>query len=911
MSAPYFRISAAAALERLQTDPQQGLTESDVRQRRLLHGSNVLAKRPRRPVGHLFTRQLKDPLTIVLVAAAAFSYYLGDFRGGTILLVIVLVNTTIGSYQEYRAEQVLELLQTLLTANTVVIRDGTRRQVEQSELVPGDIVVLEEGGSVPADLRLIETHELGTNDFMLTGESLPHERRAELVIEQDVDIAGQDNLVFCGTTVTRGNALGVVFATGMDTAIGNIAHISQTIRRDDSPLQQEIGALAKTLTKLAGLIALTLLALNVLFRAEDFDSFQSLISGSLIFAIGVAAACVPQGLPAQISVALSLGISRLAAKHAVVKRLSAVETLGSTTVICSDKTGTITTNEMTIVRCWMNGRQLEVGGEGYEPSGDISADGKPLSSQELESIKQFFTDGFLASRGTTHPPDAGHRTWYAVGDPTEAAFMPLAIKAGLDPRDLEERFPVIRELSFDSARQRMTIVRRHKGRVIGYMKGATTSVLDSCDWINRDGEVVPMTDADRASTIAKAEELGTAALRVIALAYRDFPPEQSTFPPAATETDFVFAGLVAMHDPPRPGVKEAVRLVHDAHVRLFMITGDDAVTAQAIAARIGMQQGRLLTGYDLRTLSDADLQALLTDASLIFSRVSPQDKYRIVRLLKQMGEVVAVTGDGVNDTLSLKQADIGVAMGGLGSDIAKEAAEVVLLDDNFGTLVIAIREGRTIYQNLQRVILSSITSNLAELSCVCFGFIGAAAGLPIPITAVQILAIDLIGEMLPLMALTFDPPASTIMQQPPRKLGAHILHRRSLLELFFFGTLMGAAGYFSFYMVQRGGGSLGASQAAAYGSIVLVQYANILSRRTARSVFGPHSFSNGKLWMALVISLFVILLIINVSAIGAWFGFEPMRPRDWIWPVIGTAVFLLTFEIKKALRGASKGLQQP
>jgi Ca2+-transporting ATPase len=851
------------------------------------------------PVYRLLLRQFSDLLILVLIVAAGFAYYLEDYRGGTILLAIVLVNAAIGAYQEYKAEKVLELLRRLICTKATVLRDGARKEVAESALVPGDIVFLEEGDSVPGDIRLVETTSFSTNDFILTGESLPQEKQAELVIPEGAPLTEQDNVAFFGTTVARGNALGVVFATGMSTAIGNIARVGQTIQRDVSPLQQEVNTLAKTLTKLAGVIALTLFALNLFLRGEEFASFELLLNSSLIFAIGVAAACVPQGLPAQISVALSLGVGRLARKQAVVKRLSAVETLGSTTVICSDKTGTITRNEMTIIRCWVNGRDLEVTGEGYEPAGEIREDGRTLSTEELEAVKQFFEDGFLASHGRTHPADADHPGWYAIGDPTEAAFMPLAIKAGLAPEDLEERFPVLHELPFDSKRKRMTMVRRHKGRTIGYMKGATESVLDASDRIHRDGKVLALSDVERNAILAKATALSAESLRVIALAYRDFPASQSEFPHMATEREFILAGLVAMIDPPRQGVEDAVAMMRNAHVRLFMVTGDDDATAKAIGKRIGMAEGRVLTGRDLGALPDAELRDVLRDGSLIFSRVSPADKFRIVKLLKQMGEVVAVTGDGVNDTLSLKQADIGVAMGKVGSDVAKEAAEIVLIDDNFGTLAVAISEGRTIFENLKHVILSSITSNLGELSLVLLGFAGVALGLPIPITAVQILAVDLIAEMLPLMALTLDRPERGLMAQPPRKLGEHIVNWRSFADLCCFGVLMGAASYLSFYMTFENNGSLGMSQAAAYTTIALVQYVNILSRRTSRSLFTGYLLSNKGLLSALAVSLLVILIIVNVPAIGTWFGFEPMRAADWIWPITGAGVFLTAFEVRK------------
>jgi len=906
MKESYYQISAEAALKRLQTNPEKGLSGAEVQRRQLRHGPNVLEKSGQRPLYYLFFRQFRDLLIIVLIIAAGLAWYLRDYRGATILLAIILINAVIGFYQEYKAERILELLKTMLKTRVTVIREGERKEVVERDLVPGDIVFLEEGNAVPADIRLLETHNFSTNDFILTGESLPQEKHADLIIEEESAVTTRDNLVFFGTSVARGNALGVVYCTGMNTAIGDIARVSQTIKRDVSPLQKEINTLAKTMTKLAGIIALAMFVINFMLRSGDFENMQMLVNASLIFAIGVAVACVPQGLPAQISVALSLGVGRLARKYAVIKRLSAVETLGSTTVICSDKTGTITSNEMTIIRCWVNGRDLKVTGEGYNPEGDIRENGNPLTQRELESLKQFFEDGFLASNGRTHSPDEQHHTWYAIGDPTEAAFMPLIVKAGLVPDGLEKRFPLVRELPFDSERKRMTMVRLHKGQIIGYMKGALASVLNCCDRINHNGKIQPLTEIERKAVIAKGQEFSAESLRVIALAYRDFPSDQQEFPLASTERQFVFAGLVAMLDPPRRGVEEAVKAVRDAHVRLIMLTGDNPETAMGVAKRIGMEQEHVLTGTDMKKIADGELKKILSKGSHIFSGVSPADKYRIVSLLKQMGEVVAVTGDGVNDTLSLKKADIGVAMGRLGSDVAKEAAEIVLLNDNFITLVTAIREGRTIFQNLKNVILCTLTSNMGELSCVTIGFVGIGLGLPVPITAVQILTVDLIGEMLPLMAITFDPSEEGIMKQPPRKHGEHIVNINRLMDLFFFGTLMGGVAYFSFYMVHSNGGSLGMSQAAAFTGIVLAQYANILSRRTSQTVFSRYLFSNKFLWNALGVSLIIVLLIINIPIIAIWFGFESMRYQDWIWPITGVLIFLFIFEMKKLIFGRKK-----
>ncbi|MFH1012596.1 MAG: cation-transporting P-type ATPase, partial [Candidatus Peregrinibacteria bacterium] len=586
-------------------------------------------------------------------------------------------------------------------------------------------------------------------------------------------------------------------------------------------------------------------------------------------------------------------------RNAIVKKLSSVETLGATTVICSDKTGTITKNEMTILDCYlMNiGRRFSVTGEGYEPRGDIlDEDGRKVGRETLLELKQFFQDGFLASDGRVNPPDEGHLDWYAIGDPTEAAFCTLALKAGLSPEDLDQRFPRAAELPFDSDRKRMTIVREHKGKTIAYMKGAVESVLDVCK----------IGAGEKAKVLEIAEFYSRKSLRVIGLAYRDFPRSVKSFSVKKTEENFTFAGFVTMMDPPRAGVAEAIRSAYDAHIKVMMITGDNAVTAKAIAEKIGLHNGSeglvVLSGDEIKKMSDAALSKVLASQSVVFARVSPDDKYRLVTLLKGMGNVVAVTGDGVNDTLSLKQSNIGVAMGKLGSEVAKEAAAIILLDDNFSTLVTAIREGRTIFANLRKTVLSTITSNNAELTCTLLGFIGVVFGLPMPITAVQILAVDLVGEMLPLTALTFDPTGRTVMVAKPRPLKEHIINRKSLMSLAFYGFWMGVAGFLAFIMVYRfGSGTVASGQTAAYSAIVLCQFMNILSRRTSLSVFGRYLFSNPKLWWAFLISSVVIGVMIYVPSVSVWFGFEGLSLKDWSYVAMGGLVFLGLHEGRKLL----------
>jgi len=903
----FYQLSKKEAIEKLKTDDKQGLSPRQAEKRLVEYGLNELKEGKRRPMFFRFFDQFKDLLIIVLIVAGLLAYYLGDFRGGTILLVIVLVNAIIGFYQEFKAEKILDSLKKIIKNKAVVIRDGHTIEIDQNKLVPGDLVYLEEGSSIPADIRLTQTINFSTNDFILTGESVPQEKFADLVIDKETTITNQNNLVFMGLTVAKGNAYGVVYGTGMNTAIGRIAKATETIHHDISPLQREINILAKSLTKIAGAIAVTLFIINLLLNAGSTESMSMSIQLSLLFAISVAAASVPQGLPAQISVALSLGVGRLAKKKAVVKKLSSVETLGSTTVICSDKTGTLTKNEMTITHCVTLKRTFEVTGNGYSPKGSVLENGKQIDKKTFTALKQFFQDGFLASDGRAEPPDKNHRGWYAIGDPTEAAFTPLVMKVGLKPDTLDKRFPEFAELPFDSDRKRMTIIRRHKGKKIGYMKGALESVLSVCTDMKMGNEVIKLTPKMKKEILKQGEHFSSQALRVLALAYRDFPKNGNSFSIKKSEAKFIFAGFVAMIDPPRVGVKEAITTTYAADIRVMMITGDNAVTASAIAKRIGMVHNSdelpVYSGDQIKSLTDRKLKKILKARSVIFSRVSPQDKYRLVTLLKEMGEVVAVTGDGVNDTLSLKRSDIGVSMGKMGSEVAKEASDIVLLDDNFRTLTVAIKEGRTIFINLKKTILSSITSNNGELTCVLLGLIGVATGLPAPITAVQILAIDLVGEMLPLTAITFDPPEKGIMKKPPRNLKEHILNKSSLYNLIFYGFWMGAAGFFSFVMVYKfGSGNVESARAAAYTGIIFCQFVNILSRRTERTIFTSYLFTNKQLWGSFLISLVAISLLIYVPAVALWFGFDSLSASDLMYPAIGALAFLVLHELGKALR---------
>lgn len=905
----FYQMNIDESIEKLKSDLINGLSEKEANIRIKKYGLNKLNEGKKKPVIFRFFDQFKDLMIIMLICAALLSYYLNDFRGGTILLMIVFINALVGFYQEFKAEKILESLKSIISSNATVIRDGKKKEIPQSQITVGDLVYLEEGSLIPADIRLVKTNNFSTNDFILTGESVAQEKFADLVIKEKTGITNQDNLVFLGISVAKGSAYGIVYGIGMDTAIGRIAKVSSNIKRDNSPLQKEMNSLAKILTKIAGIIALSLFFINFLLNFSGADNLKDTIELSILFAIGVAAASVPQGLPAQVSVALSLGVGRMAKRKAIVRKLSAVETLGATTIICSDKTGTLTKNEMTIKNCYVNNKFFDVSGDGYLPKGFISYDGSKLDKKALEKIKQFLEDGFLASNGRVNAPDKNHKDYYAIGDPTEAAFTPLIIKGKLNPDTLNKNFKLVHELGFDSDRKRMVMIRKHKGKLIAYMKGGLESVLSVSKYININGKIRKITEKDKKEILKNGECFAENALRVIALAYKDY--EKKSFKKDEInikniEKDFIFSGFVGMMDPPRNAVKFAIKSAYNAHIQIMMITGDNAITAKAIAKKVGMKNFNkkdldVYTGDEIKKLSDNKLKEILKNQSVIFSRVSPEDKYRIVKILKKSGNVVAVTGDGVNDTLSLKKSDIGVAMGKMGSEVAKEAAEIVLLDDNFKTLISAIREGRTIFKNLKKTIIASITSNIGELVCVLLGFIGAVFGLPIPITAVQILAVDLIGEMLPLTALTFDKAEDSILKEKPRNLKQHIINKKSLTNIVFYGFWMGLSGFFSFYMLYHvHGTSIESARAATYCAIILSQYINILSRRTESSIFTKYLFSNKQLWISLGISILTVMILIY-SPMAIWLGFKSIKIQYWIYPTMSAVFFLILHEGRKLI----------
>jgi Ca2+-transporting ATPase len=906
----YYRLSSEEALAELHTRPA-GLSKHEATERLQQIGPNVLVTKHKIPLPLTYLRQYKDLMALLLLGSSLLSFYLNDPRTGSVLLALVFFNTLIGFLQEYKAGRVMDSLEKLVVSTAEVLRSGKIKEIPAAQLVPGDIVYIEEGSSVPADLRVFQEKELSANDFALTGESNPT-RKFIHAISAPVPLSSRQNILFMGTTIATGNGYGIVIGTGARTELGRIADLSQQTERQDSPLQREMNNIAKRVTQ--GTIALCILLLPVAIHIGL--PFQA----ALVFAVGIACSVIPNGLPAAISTSLARAAGKLARAKALVKQLSAVEGLGATSVICTDKTGTLTQNQMTIEQLLIGRSVYTVTGKGYEPVGLLlNAKNQPLPSSKLADVSLFFIGGALASNARINPPDNEHATWYCLGDPTEGAVITLAQKAGIDLAQLEQASPELHEFGFDSARKRMSSVRNygnHK-QLFLFVKGAPEAILEQCTHIWDHGHTRPLQAADRNFLLHYNEQLAAKAMRNLAFAYRIFPagakPEQLTLETA--ETDLVWLGMVSMIDPLREEVPAAMEAARHAHIKVSIITGDFAPTAKAIALRAKLTEKAedviVISGEELEQLSDAQVLAFATRGGVIFSRVSPEDKLRIVGLVQDSGHVVAVTGDGINDAPALKRADIGVAMGRTGTDVAKQAAEIVLLDDSFNTLVGAVQAGRVIFQNIKKATICSFTGNAAELMVNLFSLAAATIfGAPLALTVIQILAIDLIAELLPVAALGGDKADHDLMKERPRNPKQHILTTRSILDLLWVGFLIGVLTFTNYILfftrhgvsassVESGSSLHLQATALTYVTLVLCLLVNVLLRRSERGLFTRYQLHNKSLWLAMLLSLFCVVNIVYNPWITPYFHTTPLTIADWLTAVVVTLLFIAIREFQR------------
>ena len=831
-----------------------GLTSEEAKLRLREYGYNQLSEKRQIPFIHKFISHLRDLFGILLLVASILSYISGSPELALIILAVVFVNIFVSMFQESRAEKAMATLKSWMPEFAKVIRDGELKKISVREIVPGDIVFLEEGDRVPADARLIEAFDLWTNNVPLTGESEPQPRVAETVKTVEKAYLYAPNLVFMSTSVAKGQGKAVVYSTGMNTQFGKIANLTQTIHEEESPLQKEIALTAKYDFIIA-------VAVGAIFFASSFLFLHVSLATSIFFMIGVMVACVPEGLQVTVSSALAINVLKMVKQNVLVKRLSAVQTLGSVTVICTDKTGTITKGEMTVNKLWVYDYVVDVSGLGYKPEGDFTINGQPLQEGQTGSLEKLIEIAALCNGAKLDPPSDRNRNWSVIGDPTDGALLVAALKSNVNVQNALDEKPIVHILPFSFERKRMTTVHKLNGDVCIYTKGAPRNILDICSKVFVDGKVEELNEENMMVIESRIHEFANQGLRVIAVAYKEIP--KGKYNKDEAEKDLVFVGLAAMRDPPRTEVKDAVLEAKQAGVKTVIITGDYGPTAQAIAQEVEIverQCCQIIRGVDLEDLSDQAIINEVSKGNVIFARVSPEQKLRIVKVLKMSGEIVAVTGDGANDAPSLKEADIGVAMGASGTDVAREAADIVLLNDSFASIVKAIESGRAIYENIRKFIVYVFSHNWAEL--IPF-ILYAVLGIPLPLLVPQVLAIDLAIDVIPSLALSREPPEAGIMKEPPRSIKERLFTRKVLLRSVFIGVIIAAgamigclnawaAGGWHFGMALTSTSSFYTSGVYAKGvtmtfaGIVVAQAGNVLACRTSKQSIFKTSLKTNK-----------------------------------------------------------------
>ena len=911
-STPPWAVSAARAVQQLETDVERGLTAEQARRRLQQHGPNELPQPARPGLAAMAWEQLREPLVVVLLVAAAISAALGERVDAAAILAIVALNTSLGVLQQRRAEQALEALRRLLLPTARVVRDGRLQEVPAASLVPGDLVALETGGRVPADLRLVETVQLKVDESALTGESVPVEKEAATVLEPRTATADRTNMAFMGTVVTYGRGRGVVVATGQRTEVGRIAALVEAGPSEPTPLQRDLAQVGKVLGALA-LAVVGLVFVVGLARGEP-------LAEMFLTSVSLAVAAVPEGLPAVVTMVLALGVQRMARRKAIIRRLPAVETLGAATVIATDKTGTLTLNRMTVVRVWPEGAAAEWVLRAAALANDARLEvprPPPAGAADGPAVTPDGTAG-RDGGGGGEGPAAGEA--HAIGDPTEVALLEAAVRHGLHPDQLQQSYPRIAELPFDSRRQRMSTVHRHlasqppagppelaRAAYLLFAKGSVEAVLPRCRHRLRGGRLAELDEAARQAVAEEAAAMARDALRVLAVAARPLEEAPASVREDELERDLVLLGLVGMMDPPRPEAAEAIRISRSAGLRPVMVTGDHRETAAAIAARVGLLRDgadpgrRVVSGPELEAMSDEELQQRVEEVD-VFARVSPEQKLRIVRALQARGHVVAVTGDGVNDAPALRRADIGAAMGQTGTDVARGAADMVLADDHYATVVAAVAEGRTLFDNIRKFVHYLLSCNLGEVVAI----LGALAlGLGRPLTAVQILLVNLVTDGLPALALGVDPPEPGLMRRPPRGRREGVLAGGILGRVVYQGLVLGVLALAVYALLLAGGATPDQARTATFAALALSQLVQAFNVRSARgSALGVGLWSNGWLVGAVLASAALLTAVLWWPPLGRVFDVVPLERYHWGVVAVAALAPLPLVELVKAVERA-------
>jgi Ca2+-transporting ATPase len=874
---PWHTLPIEESFQRLHAGPA-GLSQEEAARRLREWGPNELEP-PRRisPLAILLS-QFRNVLVLILLAATALSIILGHGTEAVVIMIIVFFSVLLGFVQEYRAERALEALRQMAAPMATALREGVEERIPARQLVPGDVVILYAGDRVPADLRLIEAVNLQIDEAVLTGESVPVEKHTAAIPDPALPIGDRRNMAYAGTAVTYGRGKGLVVATGMRTEFGAIARMLQTIQEERTPLQENLDRVGKALARAALGVVVLIVALGLL-RGQPWLEM-------LILGLALAVAVVPEALPAVVTISLALGVQRMVRRNALIRRLPAVETLGSTNVICTDKTGTLTRNEMTVRRLFVCGQFWEITGSGYEPTGEFRTDGQSVAPSE--AVRRLLQAAALASDARLHRGADG--AWRGQGDPTELALLFATLKAGLQPDELNGRYPRVYEIPFTSERKRMTTLHRGSEGLFAASKGAPEVILESCRFLlTQEGER-PLTPSDRERILEAARAMAGEALRVLAVADKPRALAEDA------EEEMTFLGLVGMIDPPRPEAKQAIRVCREAGVQVVMITGDHPLTAQTIAQELGLlRDGRVITGAELDRMSDEEFDRHVGEID-VYARVSPAHKFRVVTALQKEGHIVAMTGDGVNDAPALKKADIGVAMGITGTDVSKEAAAMVLLNDNFASIVAAVEEGRAIFSNIKKYLMYLLSSNVGEILLMAMA---SLAGLPPPLSAAQILYVNLATDGLPALALSVDPSEPDLMRRPPRNPRSGLFTRPVVLLMLAGGLWSALVNFSLFTWALSSGRSLQEAMTMAFVSLVLIQFFKAYNFRSDRHSVLRQPFANRWLNRAILWEGAMLLLLIYVPFLRDLFGIYSLPPIDWAIVLMAAATVVPVLELVK------------
>ncbi len=908
---PWYQIPLGEVAHLLGSDEEKGLNGADVENRRNRFGPNVLRESKRVSMISVFFGQFKDFMVAILLIATVISFFLGEYLDAITIVAIIIINGVLGFIQEARAERSLQALKEMAAPMARVLRGGQIDMIPASSLVPGDVVLLEAGDRVPADLRLMTVSRLEIEESALTGESIPVAKLTDVVKGgrqgEQLPLGDRKNLAFMGTLVTGGTGRGIVTSIGMDTELGKIAHLMNEAETMETPLQRRLEQMGKLLVVVAILLTIVVVLAGVWHGHELFTMFLAGVS--------LAVAAIPEGLPAIVTVALALGVQRMIRRNAIVRKLPSVETLGCASVICSDKTGTLTQNKMTVTRLWQSDKLYEVTGSGYNPTGEIKLSGKTVSIGQDQGLLQLFRVAERCNNAQLLSEQGGERrgifsgkqqaSWRIVGDPTEGALLALAAKAAGGQAAGKQLFPAgkrIDELPFDSDRKMMSVIEETpEGKRTLLTKGAAEAILARSSQIVWEGQVIPLTQRLRQQIAEQTEKMAGQALRVLAFAYRPLEQASNGAASLSLESGLIFVGLAGMIDPPRVEVKQAIGLCRQAGIKTVMITGDHKITAEAIALQIGILRpgGGVLEGVELNRMSDEELAEAAGRVS-VYARVSPEHKLRIVRALQSKGHVAAMTGDGVNDAPAIKAADIGIAMGITGTDVTKEAADLVLRDDNFATIVAAIEEGRNIYDNIRKFIRYLLASNVGEILVMFFAMM---IGLPLPLVPIQILWVNLVTDGLPAMALGVDPAEDDTMHQRPRQRNENIFSRGLGWKIISRGFLIGLMTLGAFWLTLREDpNNLVHAQTVAFVTLVMAQLIHVFDCRSEHSVFHRNPFENMYLVWAVLSSLLLVLVVIYWPPMQPIFKTTALSLRDWALVLVAGGIPTFVAGIGGALR---------